>query len=72
MRENDKRTIDRRTFLRGVGGVSTAAAAVAAAAVATDEARAYDPGAEETKARYNPDSDHIKAFYRVNNYPAKK
>jgi hypothetical protein len=72
MQEKQNTTLDRRSFLRGVGGASTAAVAVAAASVAADDARAYDPGEEETKARYNPESDHIKAYYRVNSYPAKK
>ena len=72
MQEKHKTAIDRRSFLRGVGGASTAAAAVAAVSLAAGKAEAYNPGEEETKGRYNPESDHIKAYYRVNNYPAKK
>jgi hypothetical protein len=72
MQEKQKTSMDRRTFLRGVGGASTAAAAVAAASLAPGKAHAYNPGEEEARARYNPESDHIKAFYRVNSYPTKK
>ncbi|MEO4001930.1 formate dehydrogenase [Mesorhizobium sp. CAU 1732] len=67
----DKRPtgLSRRNFLRAFGGVSTTA--VAAVALAPGEAQAYDPGEEETGPRYR-ETDHIKAFYRVNGYPLKK
>ncbi len=60
--------LDRRNFLRAVGGVSTAAVAVAATAVVPEPAQAYDPGADETRARYNPDAPDVQAFYRTNGY----
>lgn len=65
---DDKRqpTMNRRNFFRAVGGASTAVAA-AAAALTPGEAQAYDPGEEETKTRYQ-ETDHVKAFYRVNGY----
>jgi hypothetical protein len=69
-RETSDKAIDRRGFLRAVGGVSTAAA-VAASPFAATEAEAYDPGSEETKARYR-ETDHVKAFYRVNGYETLK
>lgn len=67
----DKRPtqFSRRNFLRALGGAS--ATTVAAVTVAPDEALAYDPGGEETRARYR-ETDHIKAFYRVNGYPKKE
>ncbi len=68
MQKKTKEGLDRRNFLRAVGGVSTAAAAVAASTVVSDEAEAYDPGAEETRARYNPDAPDVQAFYRTNGY----
>ena len=68
MPDENRQGLDRRNFLRAVGGVSTAAAAVAASAVVSDEAQAYDPGAEETRARYNPDAPDVQAFYRTNGY----
>jgi hypothetical protein len=69
MRDDDKTGLDRRSFLRAFGGASTVA--VAATATVSDPAEAYDPGEEETRSRYQ-ESDHVKAFYRVNSYPASK
>ena len=31
------------------------------------DALAYDPGGDETRARYR-ETDHVKAFYRTNGY----
>ncbi|HKH34929.1 MAG TPA: twin-arginine translocation signal domain-containing protein [Beijerinckiaceae bacterium] len=70
MREKPKAAMDRRNFLRAAGGVSAAAVA-AASPIAATEAQAYDPGREETKARYQ-ESDHVKAFYRTNGYETLK
>jgi hypothetical protein len=67
-----RRGLDRRSFLRGFGGASTAAVAVAAGAVAATEAQAYDPGADETGARYNPEAPDVQAFYRTNGYETLK
>ena len=64
--------LDRRNFLRGMGGVTTAAVAVAASAGTATEAQAYDPGAEETGARYNPEAPDVQAFYRTNGYETLK
>jgi hypothetical protein len=63
----DKRqmAMNRRNFLRAFGGASTVA--VATVTLSPDEAQAYNPGQEETKTRYR-ESDHVKAFYRVNGY----
>ena len=69
---DEKQGLDRRNFLRAVGGVSTAAAAVAASAVVSEEAQAYDPGADETRGRYNPDAPDVQAFYRTNGYETLK
>ena len=60
--------MNRRNFLRTVGGVSTAAVA---ATISPEEAQAYDPGEEETKTRYQ-ETDHVKAYYRVNGYETLK
>ncbi|MGB0085803.1 MAG: twin-arginine translocation signal domain-containing protein [Rhodomicrobiaceae bacterium] len=63
--QTPKAALDRRRFLLGVGA---GAAAVATIQVGTAEpAHAYDPGPEETKARYR-ETDHVKAYYRVNGY----
>lgn len=69
MQDTRHSALSRRTFLRAFGGVS--ATAVAAATLAPEEAQAYDPGNEETKARYR-ETDDVKAFYRVNRYPTSK
>ncbi|MYZ50375.1 formate dehydrogenase [Propylenella binzhouense] len=68
MGDEQRKGIGRRAFLRAVGGMSTVAAAAAAA---PGEALAYDPGPEETKASYR-ETDHVKAFYRVNGYETLK
>ena len=69
--KQDKKAMDRRNFLRSVGGAATAAVAAVAAPIAATEAQAYDPGQDETKGRYR-ESDHVKAFYRTNGYETLK
>ena len=63
--------MDRRKFLRAVGGGSAVAATVVASPLMTTPAEAYNPGNEETKARYR-ETDHVKAFYRSNGYETLK
>jgi len=46
-------------------------ASTTASPIAATDAEAYDPGRDETKARYQ-DSDHVKAFYRTNGYETLK
>jgi hypothetical protein len=75
MKRDDKSRsgIDRRSFIRTIGSGSAAAAAAATAPiVAATEAQAYDPGAEERRARYRPDSGDVTAFYRTNGYETLK
>ena len=69
MKKQDDKGLDRRGFLRAVGGASTGAVAVAAAVtpIAATDAQAYNPGPDETKARYR-ESEHVKTFYRTNRY----
>jgi hypothetical protein len=69
-RKTDK-AIDRRNFFRTVGGASAVAVAAAASPLTATDAEAYNPGNEETKARYR-ESDHVKAFYRTNGYETLK
>jgi hypothetical protein len=71
MKDDKTKAMDRRNFLRTVGGASTAAVAAVASPIAATEAQAYDPGQEETKTRYR-ESDHVKAFYRTNGYETLK
>lgn len=65
--------MDRRGLLRTIGGGSAAAAVAAAPLVAAPTpAQAYDPGREETRARYNPNGADVKAFYQTNGYETLK
>lgn len=65
MDEKRQTALNRRNFFRAFGGAATAAVAVTV--LDPGEAHAYDPGEEETKARYQ-ETDHVKAFYRTNGY----
>ena len=65
MTDRKSRALNRRRFLQSIG---VGATAVAASQVGTaSPAHAYDPGPEETKAKYR-ETEHIKTFYRVNSY----
>ncbi len=70
-RTTDDRAMDRRNFFRSVGGASAVAVAAVASPLTATEAQAYDPGNEESKARYR-ESEHVKAFYRTNGYETLK
>lgn len=64
--------LDRRKFLRAMGTASGAVGVgVALVPVTTEEAQAYNPGNEETKARYRL-TDDVQAFYRTNGYETLK
>jgi hypothetical protein len=67
MKDNDKAKVDRRDFLRTVG-LGAGVAATAAVPLAT-QAAATESDADKKKARYK-ESEHVKAFYRVNRYPS--
>jgi hypothetical protein len=60
--------VGRRHFL---GILGAGASAAAAAGSITTSARAdSESNAEKVKTRYR-ETEHVKAFYRVNKYPAK-
>ena len=65
MKESNKAKIDRRDLLR-VLGAGAAASPVALVGQAQADSGTND---EKRKARYQADSDDVKAFYRVNHYP---
>jgi hypothetical protein len=68
-----RRSLDRRRFLRATGLASSVGLASAALPIAvTEEAHAYDPGDQETRARYRADSPDVQAFYRTNGYETLK
>ena len=67
MRDKDKAKVGRRDFLR-VLGAGAGVAATAAAPLATEAKADNETNDEKRKARYK-ETEHVKAFYRVNRYP---
>ena len=68
MRDEKKTTVGRRDFLLKVGiGTVGAGATLATPLVAPAQADS-ETEEEKRKARYK-ETDHVKAFYRVNRYP---
>ena len=65
MKRDNKAKIDRRDLLR-VLGAGAAASPVALVREAHADSGTND---EKRKARYDANSDDVKAFYRVNHYP---
>jgi hypothetical protein len=63
----DKTKVGRRDFLR-VLGAGAGAAATAAGPLATAAKADSENNDEKRKSRYK-ESDHVKAYYRVNRYP---
>ena len=68
MKQQPKSQVGRRDFLRALG-MGAGLAATAATPLATN-AEAAENNTDRAKARYR-ESDHVKAFYRVNRYPTK-
>jgi hypothetical protein len=67
MKGRDNAKVDRRSILRALGvgaGVATATAALPVSVNADSEIND-----EKRKSRYK-ETDHVKAFYRVNKYPS--
>jgi hypothetical protein len=65
MKHDNKVKIDRRDLLRVLG----AGAATSPVALVTEAQADSGTSDEKRKARYQADSDDVKAFYRVNHYP---
>jgi hypothetical protein len=65
MRQDSKSKIDRRDLLRvlGAGAAATPVALIGEAHADSESNEA------KRKARYNANSEDVKAFYRVNEYP---
>ncbi len=66
MQGQDKSKLARRDFLRVIG--LGAGLAAAAASLVAGEAAATESAAEAKKARYNPNAEDVKNYYRVNRY----
>ena len=67
MKQQDKSKLGRRDFLRAIG--AGAGLAVTAAAPLASEAVAAESDADKKKARYK-ETDHVKAYYKVNRFPS--
>jgi hypothetical protein len=67
MKQDSKAKVGRRDFLRVLG--AGAGAAVTPAVLVTRARADSENNDEKRKARYKADSEHIKAFYHVNQYP---
>ena len=69
MKSEKKATVGRRDFLRNVGvGAVGAGATLASPLIAPAQADSENND-EKRKARYK-ETDHVKAYYRVNRYPS--
>jgi hypothetical protein len=67
MKQQDKSKLGRRDFLRAMG--AGAGLAVTAAVPLATEATAAESEADQKKARYK-ETDHVKAYYKVNRFPS--
>jgi hypothetical protein len=67
MKRERKSTVGRRDFLRTLGAGATFAAA-AAAELAPSAQADTESNDEKRKSRYR-ETEHVKAYYRVNRYP---
>ena len=67
MKQQGKSKLGRRDFLRAMG--AGAGLAVTAAAPLATAAAAAESEAEQKKARYK-ETDHVKAYYKVNRFPS--
>ena len=68
MRNEQKTTVGRRDFLRKVGIGTVGAGATLAPPLLTPAQADSETDQEKRKARYK-ETEHVKAFYRVNKYP---
>ena len=68
MRSRDGAKMDRRNVLRTLGAGAGAAASVAGA-LSTPAKADSETDDEKRKARYK-ETDHVRAYYRVNRYPS--
>ena len=68
MKEQDKTKVGRRDFLRALGA-GAGVAVTAVAPLATPAMADSESNDEKRKARYK-ETDHVKAFYRVNRFPS--
>ena len=68
MKKENKATVGRRDFLRKVGAGAVGAGATLATPLLAPAQADSENNDEKRKARYK-ETDHVKAYYRVNRYP---
>jgi hypothetical protein len=68
MKGGDKAKVARRDFLRALG----AGAGVAATGGVATSAHAQPAATDDKRKSLYRETEHIKTFYRVNRYPAKR
>ena len=68
MRDEKKTTVGRRDFLRKVGIGTVGASATLATPLVSPGQADSENNDEKRKPRYQ-ETEHVKAFYRVNRYP---
>ena len=68
MKNEKKATVGRRDFLRKVGVCAVGAGATLASPLIAPARADSENDDEKRKARYK-ETDHVKAYYRVNRYP---
>ena len=68
MKNEKKATVGRRDFLRTVGLGAVGAGATLATPLIVPAQADSENNDEKRKARYK-ETDHVKAYYRVNRYP---
>lgn len=69
MSEDRTTTVGRRDFLRKVGVGTVGAGATLATPLVGSAQADSETNDEKRKPRYK-ETDHVKAFYRVNRYPS--
>jgi hypothetical protein len=68
MRDEKKTTFGRRDFLRKVGIGTVGAGATLATPLVSSAKADSENNEEKRKPRYQ-ETEHVKAYYRVNRYP---
>ena len=68
MRDEKKTTFGRRDFLRKVGIGTVCAGATLATPLVSSAKADSENNEEKRKPRYQ-ETEHVKAYYRVNRYP---
>ena len=64
----NKRAVDRRRFLKGLGtGAGATALAAAGTMIVSAPVEAAENAADKKKKRYK-ETEHVKAYYRTNRY----